>query len=199
LLILAGLSLICGICANAMAISVPFIPDDGQPPRPEDPFGSALASLRFVAKEVPGYLAIMIVGTIATLAFGIAQLVAGIGLLRLSPAARKLAIAVTVISFIYGLAMQIYTGALVLPVQVQFEKEKPRPQGLPDMSPVTMMTGMFQIGCTLAFQLTITIVIVVGLNTQSAKIAFGVLPPPPEESDEDDRPRRKIQGYDDDD
>jgi hypothetical protein len=163
------------------------------------------AAHRAIAKEAPGYDAYMIVGILSYLFFGVAGIVLGIGVLKLSPLARKLAMAVTVINVLWFFASQAYSVAFVVPAQTKFQKEqlKMLPNGADAAAAVeaTSMIGVaLVLGCGSGIELTIALLILIGLNTQSAKVAFGTVPPPqPEESDDDDRPRKKIQGYDDDD
>jgi hypothetical protein len=142
---------------------------------------------------------------ILSVLFGAAQIIAGIGLLRLSRSGRLLAFIVTACHLLYSGAAYPYQMIFVGPAAQKFEKENPvippgaQGQG-PDMSALGEVSTMLGLGCGIAFELTVAILVFTCLNTLSTKIAFGVVPPPPpEESDEDDRPRKKIQGYDDDD
>jgi hypothetical protein len=207
LIILGSLALLFGFCGVIGEIVMALLPEPAGKPRPEDILGNALAGPRFLAKEVPGFVAVQIVGIIAYFAFGATALFAGIGCLRLSPAARKAAIVATLLFLLYAMASQVYGVIYILPAQVELQKQQQAnlPPGMPDMSAVAQIGGAVSLGCGIAFYVTIAALILIGLNTKSAKAAFAGVPvemPLAEDDDGDSRhgikpgdPRPKYEGY----
>jgi hypothetical protein len=191
LIVLGSLALLLGICGVGGQIVIAMIPEPVGKPRPDDLLALMLAAPRFLAKEVPGYMAAQIIHVVAYFGFGLTQLFAGIGCLRLRPAARKAAMATTVLYLAYSFAFQAYTAIFVLPANVELQKQQQAnmPPGAPDMSSMAQVSGAMTLGCFIATDITIAVLILIGLNTQSAKAAFAVVPFEPSAEEDDDEAR----------
>src|ERR1019366_7596602 len=151
LIILGCWSLLGGVCGGGFTAFAAMQPDPGGPAQPGDPF----AAQRFLAKEIPGYTATIFVLLFFNMLFGIGELIAGIGLLRMSSAARTLAIVLTVLKLFFSMASNAYNLVYVLPANDKFIREhlivaqggQPPPF---DLGAVPQASAMIGVGCGIA-------------------------------------------------
>ena len=208
LIILGSLSLLGGVCGGAATVFMALQPEPAAPPAPGDIMAPMAQQQHFMAKEVPAYTATQFGILFLELLFGAGQLIAGIGLLRLSPAARMLALFLTVTKLLYALAHHAYQLIFILPAasklqqQMMADMQKMAGPNAPPPPPIdigglTQAMGMIGVGCTFAVQLTIAIMILIVLNMQTTKDAFAGISPGGLPED-DDRLRSRLKGYDED-
>ena len=179
LFVYGGMMVFCNTCGIAMA-SV------GDDPGMRDA----------MEKEVPGSGAVEVAAMVIGIALSLSMIVVGIGLYRLSPAARYAAFGVAALEIVITLVHSGYVAILVVPVQERLlaaEAQNMPPMGF-DFAGV-MSTSMWvglamSVGACLAFCLPV----IWFLSTPAARAAFerGYLEPLPSER----RPR--YDGYDED-
>jgi hypothetical protein len=87
------------------------------PPGAKDP---ARQAIDFMQKEVPGFLAIQSVRAISVLILSIIVLVVGIGLLKLQPWGRWLALIYGAVAFLAHLIYIVFQVAVIFPAQDKF-------------------------------------------------------------------------------
>ena len=173
-------------------------PDPRAKVRPDD----VAANLRFLADEIPGYVAIVIGVAVLDILFGIAQLICGIGVLKVKPAARTATMVLILLRLVYVLVFDAFSAVMMYPVQIRFyelhpleipQHAGPRPVDMATIMRVTLYVGL---ALKVFVELFVAALIVWLLNTAKAKAAFaGTLEPPPEEVE---KPRSAYVGYEDD-
>jgi hypothetical protein len=208
-LVLGGLGLVCSLCGTAGAAFFVIGYNNAPPPKPGEPDGMAL--FKIADEEMPNYK--YVAG--ASLVFGIVMaavlIVAGIGLLRMSPFARTLTIFFAVVWLLYTFASLAYQFAVVRPgaqeaIRKWVEHEKARglvmsrPQ---EESPLTSAIGP-AIGTFLSVGFAATLLIVMmlpGVKRAFRPDRFGDDysrdDDRREPDDYDDRRRREPDDYDD--
>jgi hypothetical protein len=199
LIIVGSWSLIGGLCGGGSMAFIALSPEPpgpkakGQPPDPAAP-------QRFIAKEVAGYYAVVFSLMAVDMLFGLGQLFAGIGLLRLSSTARMLAILLTLGKLLVSFGGHAYNLLLVLPAQARFFEANPMPQGQGapfDLGAITQAFTAIILVLVIVIQLIVAATILVVLNRKSTRDAFAAASQP--STEEDERPRSRYEGYDDDD
>ena len=175
------LGCVCGGGSIAMLENMKLPQVQGQP----DP----MALPNFLKKEAPGYYPVIftIMGLDGVL--GLAKIILGIGLLRLSSTARLITMMAYVVNVLILCISVGYNGFFVLPLQSRFFAANPQPgQEFAQLMAIPSMI------LSVVLSLAVTITILVVLNMRATKEAFQAASQPP--SDDDDRPRSR---YDDDD
>lgn len=198
LIVVGGWSLLGGLCGGGGLAFAALSPDPGGPQAKAMP-GDANAVHRFFAKEVPGYFAVTFLVLGIDMLFGLGQLIAGIGLFKLSPLARILAIGLTLGKLLLSLAGHLFQIIFVLPAQKKFfDLNPPLPPGQQapfDIQTFTQSLTVVILGITVLIQLAIAFTIVLVLMTN--KSAFTAPAVSLDEGGEGSRSR--YEGYDDDD
>ena len=190
LFIVGGWSLLSVPCASVFIGVLAAMPE---PPAAADgkaQVGDPAASMRFIVKEVPSYYPVIFASMAVTMVFGIGQIVAGLGLLRLSPRSRGMAILFTIGKLLWAFAGHAYNVFLVMPVQERFFQQNPHIPGGSLTGGLTYIT----LGITAVIQIAIGMVIIGLVLSPSAKAAFNSTSAP----GDDDLPRRRDEGYGDD-
>jgi hypothetical protein len=178
------LGCVCGGGSIAMLEFVKFPQAQGQP----DP----MALPNHLKKEVPGYYPVIFTLMGLDGILGLAKIILGIGLLRLSSTARLVTMMAYVVNVLIICISGTYNGFFVLPVQGRFFAANPQPGQ--ELAQMMAIPGMV-LGVVLSLAVTITVLVV--LNLRATKEAFLAASQPP--TDDDERPRSKYEGYDDDD
>jgi hypothetical protein len=178
------LGCVCGGGSIAMLENVKLPQAPGQP----DP----MALPNHLKKELPGYYPVLftIMGLDGVL--GLAKIILGIGLLRLSSTARLGTMMAYVVNLLLTCISGTYNGFFVLPTQGQFLAANPVPG-----QEFTQPMGIALMILGIVLSIAVSIMILVVLNLRSTKEAFLAASQPPTE--EEDSPRSRYEGYDDDD
>jgi hypothetical protein len=201
LIILGSLSLLGGVLQIpqlVVALSVePAARAPGQPP-------DEAAIHRFLAKEVPGYYAVTLVTAALSCAFGLAQLLVGIALMKLKPGARAWAIWIILAKLLFAFAGNAYQGFVVAPATKGFLAENIFPPGQQAPFDIGAFMGAFLLVVlvgSMVFQIAIALTLILVLMSATAKKAFsGVVEPQPDDGEEkEERRRSRHEDYDDDD
>jgi hypothetical protein len=194
-------SLVGGVCGGG-GIGVAAISKEPPGAQGKVQPGDVGAVHRFFAKEVPGYFAVSLAIVGIDMLFGLGQLVAGIGLLRLNSLARSAAMLLTLGKLLLSFGSHAFQIIFVLPAQERFfQLNPPVPAGQPqpfDINMVMRSLTVVILVITVVIQIAIALTVVIVLNTKNTKAAFAGQSS--ESSDEErERPRSRYEGYDDDD
>jgi hypothetical protein len=209
LIILGCLSLLGGL-TGAPGLIYTAVTADPPPRAPgQPPDGNEIH--RMAAKENATYYPVVGGLLLVDVLFGIAQIVCGIGLLRMNPTWRIPAILVTLGKMLFSWGNQAYQVVVLGPVTTRFFQEAlvmpPGPGGQPQQMPFDI--GMFMqaamgigVFITVIVQLAIFLTITLILTSARTKVAFAAASAPqPAEDDADNREHRRpsrYEGYDDD-
>ncbi len=209
LIILGCLSLLGGLTGVPSLIYTAVTPDQAPPPPGQPPSGPDLQ--RMFAKETATFYPVTGGFLLADLLCGIAQIVCGVGLLRMNPSWRLVAIFATLAKMLFSWGSQAYQVLVLGPVTARVFQQAmvmpPGPQGQPQQMPFDI--GMLMqaavgivIFITVIVQLAIFLTITLILTSAGTKSAFAAAaaPQPAEEEvdDRDERRRSRYEGYDDD-
>lgn len=153
-----------------------------------------------VAKEVPSAPAVETTAFVVNLLLSVAMIVAGVGILRMQPHARLLAMVVAVADILVTLAHTAYSVVLILPVENRLldEEAKNMPAEVP-FDFFGMIKGAMWGGAifNVVFTLAIWITVLLMLNSKSVRAAFADELEPREPPRRDDS-RSRYDDYDDD-
>jgi hypothetical protein len=169
--------------------------------------GDVSGTLRFIAGEIPGWVAISLVISVLDILFAIGQIMCGINVMRLKPSARKATILLIVTRLLYILAYDGFAAVVVLPIELRLSERQmadivPAGGGQADLS---MVMGLMKIAIYGVFGLKVLLEIFAAglllllLSTSRAKNAFAGIPDVPETSIQEERQRTQYAGYEDDD
>ena len=128
-----------------------------------------------VAKEVPSAPAVETTAFVLNLLLSVAMIAAGVGILRMQPHARVLAMVVAVADILVTLAHTTYSVMLILPVENRLldEEAKNMPAEVP-LDVFEMIKGAMWGGAALnvVFTLAVWITVLFMLNSKSVRAAF---------------------------
>lgn len=153
-----------------------------------------------IAREVPGYFPAMIAISIVSLLLGIAQLLCGIGLLKLRPHARTWALWIVLGKLVYALASNGYQAFIVGPVERRIVAANLVPAGevLPfDLGAI--MGGLLVVVevVTMILQIAIALTLLLVLLSATVRQAFAPSAVPLVEAEPPVPPRSPYEGYED--
>jgi flagellar basal body-associated protein FliL len=205
LIVLGCLSLLGAIQIVTLAIvalSAEPAPATRAPGQPPDQ-----ASIhRFLAKEVPGYYPVAFAAESLNVLFGLAQLLCGVGLLKLKPGARIWALWLIIAKLLFAFASNAYQGFVVIPPTQRFLAEnivQPAGQQAPAdlISTITGAILIMVVVGSVVFQIAVALTLILVLTSATAKKAFsgGAEPQSEEGEPKEERPRSRYEGYDEDD
>ncbi len=191
LIIVGTWSLLAGVCGAGSIAVLAAIPEPKEKAMPGQP-PDAMAPMRFVAKEVPGYYVFAGVSLGLDTLLGLGQLFCGLGLLRMSSRARTVAILLTLAKLFLSFGGQAFNFIFVFPAQARFYELNPAPPGMPDMASFSQTLGIGAVVFGMVIQLAIVGAILLLLLLPGTRQAFvdAALPQPEEE------PKRR-SGYED--
>jgi hypothetical protein len=120
------LGALCGGVGYLILMNFPE-PAPGQP----NPFPNPM---KFLVKEIPGYLAYMTVSLVVGLVMATVLIIAGVGLLRLRPWARTTCIVYAVVQLVLQVVFLYYSILYVNPAMAKWSEEQARqlPAGTPN-------------------------------------------------------------------
>lgn len=185
------------------AINVAMNPEAPDPKAKVDVLDTS-AQLRFIANEIPYYVAISLAFAAAHLIFAIAQIVLGINIMRLRPWARKATMLMILVRLLYILGHDAFSVMMIIPAQLQF-MERNIAGILPPEQANADLSGLFSIVKVVpyvVFALVLLIevfaagLIILILNTTTARNAFaGIAEQPEAPPSEAPPPRSQYAGY----
>lgn len=165
--------------------------------RPDD----AMANVRFLAGEIPGFVPTVIGIAAVDVLFAIAQIFFGVGLLRLRPAARTATINLILARLVYSLCYDAYSAFVMIPAQIRFFELHPPelPREAADFPFVAIMKGftLGAFGCNVFLQLFIAGLIVFLLRSAAVRDAFAGVSASPAEPGPLETSQSPYSGYDD--
>jgi hypothetical protein len=197
LFLVGGWSLLGGCCGTGYLAMLATMPEQpGGKIKGAPPGGDPGEMQRFMAKEAPGYYPVIFTLSGIDILFGLGQVIAGIGLLRLSSAARIMTIVLTLGKLFFSFAGHAYNVIFVTPAQAKFFEQNPLPPGAPfDLASFTRAATWLVLGIVVVIQLALVMAIVIPLVMSNVRQAFADAANPPSL---EDGPRRRDTGYDDD-
>ncbi len=198
LFIVGGFSLLAGMCSGGWIAIVAMKPplDGGGPDAAKVDPNDPAAVQRFMAAEVPGYFPAVFAFQGIDILLGVGQVVAGIGLLRMSGTARVMAILLMLVKLLFSFAGHSFTLTLVVPAQTKLMRMNPPPPGVPfDMGRMTEAITWAGVLIAVVIQLALVITVISLLSTKRVRDAFAGRTPPV--VDEEDRFHRRAQGHED--
>jgi hypothetical protein len=197
-------SVTSGFWAIIVATSPPL---DGGAAKVEP--GDVAATMRFVADQLPGYVAIALAIASLDLFFAVALLICGINILRLTPWARSGTILLIMIRLLYILGYDVFKAVMLLPIELDLAKrhvaEMPQAgQAQAEMELVLtiMNVAVYAVfGVQILVEVFASLLIVLLLSTTRAKDAFAGVEMEPERtlSEERQQAPSKYAGYEDED
>jgi hypothetical protein len=215
LIILGCISLLGALVGAPSLVMSAVTPDPGPKPLPK--FGEPMDSneiQRMIMREVPSYVPFMAGSMFLDVLFGIAQVVCGIGLWKMSASWRIPAILATLGKMLFSFGNHAYQILVVSPVMGTvmgrvMEAQMPPGPGGKGAPPMPFDFGMLMqasvtIGViiTAVVQLAIFLTITLILTSGTVKDALSGKAPPPRPGDDEELERRRsrrYEGYDDDD
>ncbi len=153
-----------------------------------------------VAKEVPSAPAVETSAFVLNLLLSVAMIVAGVGILRIQPRARVLAMVVAVADILVTVAHTAYSVMLILPVENRLldEEAKNMPAEVPfDLFGIIKSAMWGGAALNVIFTLAIWITVLFMLNSKSVRAAFADELEPAEPPWREDS-RSRYDDYDDD-
>lgn len=188
-----GLFGLCAVFTPFLQDMIPQPPQIQGQPRFEDP-------MKKIAQEVPSFNIVHGAVGFTMFALSILQIWAGFGLLKLRPAARIMAIATSFAIIVLMIGQTIYDAIFFIPVytrllDVQVQNLGPMPFDIVGFTKGFMWVSL-SIGLVFGIGIRLTIILMV--NTKSARNAFAGISDAPADEPEPE-PRRRYDGYDDDD
>lgn len=199
-LLLFGTGYVLYGCFNgfyaAFVVMNPEAADPHAKVRPDD----FVANLRFVASRIPGFVATVLAIAALDIFFGICQLICGVAIWRLKPAARSATIVLVLVRLAYALAYDAFSALVVLPAEIEFIEL--HPLDLPKDAPEIPLAGIMKIvtiGVLIIevfMQLFVTLLIVLLLRSATVKAAFAGTPAPTDA--DENTPLSLYAGYGDD-
>jgi hypothetical protein len=169
--------------------------------------GDVAAAMRFVADQLPGYVAIALAIASLDFFFAIGLLICGINILRLTPWARTGTILLILVRLAYILGYDVFKAVMLLPIELDLAKrhvaEMPQAgQAQAEMELVLtiMNVAVYAIfGVQILVEVFASLLIVLLLSTTKAKNAFAGVPDEPERTLSEDRQQgpSKYAGYED--
>jgi hypothetical protein len=196
------------VTSGFWAIVVATSPPPANAAAKVDP-GDVAATLRFVADQLPGYVAIALAIASLDLFFAIGLLVCGINILRLTPWARTGTIILILIRLAYILGYDVFKAVMLLPIELDLAKrhvaEMPQAgqaQAEMEMVLTIMNVAVYAVfGVQILIEVFASLLIVLLLSTTKAKNAFAGVELEPERTLSEDREQTpsKYAGYDDED
>ena len=171
--------------------------------------GDVAGALRFVADQIPGYVAIALGLASLDLFFAIGLSVCGINVLRLTPWARTGTILLILIRLAYMLGYFVFKAFMLLPIELDLAKrhvaELPQAgqaQAEMEMVLTIMNVAVYAVfGVQILIEVFASMLIVLLRSTAKAKNAVAGIAMEPEKTLSEDRQQApsKYAGYDDED
>lgn len=186
LFLVGAWSVFGGLCGGGAVAVMAFLPEP--PPNADNKarLDDPMASVRFLAKEVPGYYAIATASLAVGMLIGLVEIGCGFGVLRLSGTARLLAILITLLKLVFSAAGHGYNLIYVLPAQQRFHELNPHIPG----GEVAAIASYAGLAVGIFLQLAVVITILALLFAPSVRQAFAEAAKPADPTDEE-LPRRR--------
>ena len=168
--------------------------------------GDVMATLRFMADQIPGYVAIALSIATLDLLFAICLFICGVNILRLTPWARTGTILLVLIRLLYILGYDVFKALVLLPIELDLAKRQvaDMPQAGHGKAEIEIVLAIMNVAVYIVFGFQIVIevfaslLIVLLLSTRKAKNAFAGIPNEPERTLSEDRQAPSpYTGYDD--
>ncbi len=192
-LIFGGFGVFAGLCSGVIVAIGPanIMPQPPPPPpgAPKMPFPPDLAARqqRFIEQAIPYYQATQVAQAALWVVLAAMLVVAGVGLLRMRPWARKLSLAFAIAAIAWQLAWVVFSVSFLFPAMgdfyTQMEKEFPQAGFLWATSRAAVWAGLLVVPLMLAYP----VVVLVLLNRRTVVDAFAGRPAAPA-APERDRP-----------